>query len=105
MSGKMIDNFTTMNERPWCPWHSIDLFHGKTDVIPWNILDAASNIFRYQDEKPYMIFGHDEWDDESLSDFVHKLLRFTLAATFVYSHLLLLLNAKHRVVHAHQPAL
>jgi hypothetical protein len=52
-----------------------------------------------------MIFGHDEWDDKSLSDFVHRLLRFTLAATFVYSHLLLLLNAKHRVVHAHQPAL
>jgi hypothetical protein len=31
-----------------------------------------------------MIFGHDEWDDESLSDFVHRLLRFTAGAAFVY---------------------
>ena len=56
----------------------------KTGVIPWNILDTASNIFRYNDETAYVIFGHDAWDNESLSDFIDKLLRFTAGATVVY---------------------
>ncbi len=95
MWGQTIDDFTTMNEQPWRPWHSVGLFHGKTNVIPWNYWDTASTIFRYSSEKTYWLFGdyNDRWTYKKLSEFVDdKVLRFTAAVTVVYISTLLLLR-------------
>jgi len=83
MWGQTIDDFTTMNERPWKPWHSLGLFHGKKHVRPWTLWDAFLVIFRHPEQTADMILS-EEWDAARLSVFVDKLLRIAIGFTAVY---------------------
>lgn len=83
MWGQTIGDFSTMKERPWRPWHSLGLFHGKDDVIPWNLWDAFLVIFRHPDQTADMILS-EEWDAVRFSVLVNEVLRIAVGFSTVY---------------------
>jgi hypothetical protein len=95
MWGQTIDDFSTMKERAWRPWHSFGLLNGKTNVRPWTLWDAFLVIFRHPDQTADM-FLSEEWNAVRFTEFADKLLRISIGYTVVYASTILLCLTKKR---------
>lgn len=87
MWGHTIDDFITMQERPWRPWHIFGLFNSKGNVRPWNLVDEIMIIFAHESELAHVI--SDEFSEEYLRNLVENLVIFTLGFAILYISTLL----------------
>mmetsp|Transcript_20035 Transcript_20035/g.28382 ORF Transcript_20035/g.28382 Transcript_20035/m.28382 type:complete len:432 (-) Transcript_20035:40-1335(-) len=82
--GHTLDDFATMEEYPWRPWHSFGLFLRNRDdgVRPWTLLDDISLIYRNNEERAHAI--SEDFNADYVRNVVDEMLKFTGVATFVY---------------------
>jgi ectoine hydroxylase-related dioxygenase (phytanoyl-CoA dioxygenase family) len=81
--GHTIDEFLTIKEKPWRPWHALGLYSSKADgVRPWTIPDNFLMIFRASIECCHMISN--DFDAEHFSLLVQKIVWTTVAVTVWY---------------------
>ncbi|CAJ1954831.1 unnamed protein product [Cylindrotheca closterium] len=82
--GHTIDDFATVDTKPWRLWHPFGLFnpcraHG---IRPWTVLDYFFMIFRHSNEAMHMISA--DFDEEYFEELVYDTIWQVSCASIVY---------------------
>mmetsp|Transcript_39683 Transcript_39683/g.95862 ORF Transcript_39683/g.95862 Transcript_39683/m.95862 type:complete len:432 (+) Transcript_39683:57-1352(+) len=82
--GHTIDDFATVDTKPWRPWHPFGLFNPcRVDgVRPWTVLDYFFMIFRHKDEAMHMISAN--FDEIYFEELVEETVEQVSYASMAY---------------------